>query len=151
MEFYSSSKKKRPIWLCESTRKFAYESLNHKYGLDTKKTPCVTLDHIEDFDQMTELEKYDAAIKEIVTKAPIRICENEKISGARFLELMDENYDPENDKENEESATEETTGTVETKTEETVSESTDDDVNITENPVPSVTEDVIEPNDKTEE
>lgn len=85
MEFYSSSKMKRPIWLCESTRKFAYESLNHKYGLDTKKTPCVTLDHIEDFDQMTELEKYDAAIKEIVTKAPIRICENEKISGAATL------------------------------------------------------------------
>ncbi|MBO5857329.1 MAG: AAA family ATPase, partial [Clostridia bacterium] len=79
------------------------------------------------------------------------LIKNEKISGARFLELMDENYDPENDKGNEESATEETTGTVETKTEETVSESTDDDVNITENPVPSVTEDVIEPNDKTEE
>ena len=79
------------------------------------------------------------------------LIKNEKISGARFLELMDENYDPENDKENEESATEEKTETVETKTEETVSETTDDAVNVTENPVPSVTEDVIEPNDKTEE
>ena len=85
MEFYSSSKTSRPIRLSESTRKFAYESLNHKYGLNTKQTPCVTLDHIENFDQMTELEKYDAAIKEIVTKAPVRICESEKISGAATL------------------------------------------------------------------
>ena len=79
------------------------------------------------------------------------LIKNEKISGARFLELMDENYDPENDKGNDEVTTEQTTETVETKTEETVSETTDDAVNVTENPVPSVTEDVIEPNDKTEE
>ena len=79
------------------------------------------------------------------------LIKNEKISGARFLELMNENYDPENDKGNDEVTTEQTTETVETKTEETVSETTDDAVNVTENPVPSVTEDVIEPNDKTEE
>lgn len=85
MEFYTSSSTKRPIRLCEDTRKFAYESINHKYGLDTKKTPCVTLDHIENFECMTELEKHDAAILQIVTKAPIRICDNEKISGAATL------------------------------------------------------------------
>ena len=79
------------------------------------------------------------------------LIKNEKISGARFLELMDENYDPENDKGNDEVTTEQTTETVETKTEETVSETTDDAVNVTENPVPSVTEDVVEPNNKTEE
>ena len=79
------------------------------------------------------------------------LIKNEKINGARFLELMDENYDPENDKGNDEVTTEQTTETVETKTEETVSETTDEAVNVTENPVPSVTEDVIEPNDKTEE
>lgn len=85
MEFYSSSKTPRPVRLCESTRKFAYESLNHKYGLDAKQTPCVTLDHVENFEQMTELEQHDVAIKEIVTKAPVRICESEKISGAATL------------------------------------------------------------------
>lgn len=85
MEFYTSSKEKRPIRLCEDTRKFAYESLNHKYGLDTKKNPCVTLDHLENFELMTDLEKHDAAIREIVTKAPIRICDEEKISGAATL------------------------------------------------------------------
>ena len=85
MEFYTSSSIKRPIRLSEETRKFAYESLNHKYGLDTRKTPYVTLDHIENFEEMAALEKHDAAIREIVTKAPIRICENERISGAATL------------------------------------------------------------------
>jgi hypothetical protein len=85
MEFYTSSKLKRPICLSEKTRQFAYESLNHKYGLDTRKTPSVSLDHIENFESMSEIEKYNAAIYEIVTKAPVRICENEKISGAATL------------------------------------------------------------------
>lgn len=85
MDFYTSSKEKRPVRLSEGTRRFAEESLNHKYGLDTKKTPCVTLDHIENFESMTDLEKYDIAIREIVTNAPIRICEGEKISGAATL------------------------------------------------------------------
>lgn len=85
MEFYSSADIKRPIRLSGDTRKFAYESLNHKYGLDTRKTPAVTLDHIENFETMTDLEKYDHAIREIVTKSPIRICDKEKVSGAATL------------------------------------------------------------------
>ena len=85
MEFYTSSDLKRPIRLSEKTRQFAYESLNHKYGLNTRETPSVSLNHIENFENMSELEKYDVAIHEIVTKAPVRICENEKISGAATL------------------------------------------------------------------
>ena len=79
------------------------------------------------------------------------LIKNEKITGARFLELMDENYDPEKDKENEKKAVEEeTTENVETKTEETVEVKADDEV-VTENPVPMISEDVVEPNEKTEE
>jgi len=85
MEFYTSSGLKRPVRLSEETRQFAYESLNHKYGTDTRKTPSVSLDHIKNFESMSETEKYNAAIYEIVTNAPIRICENEKISGAATL------------------------------------------------------------------
>ncbi len=70
------------------------------------------------------------------------LIKNEKITGARFLELMDENYDPENDKENEEAATEEVTENTEI---------TEEAVNVTENPVPMLSEDVVEPNNKTEE
>lgn len=85
MEFYTSAPMKRPQRLCEDTRRFAWESLDHKYGLDTRKTPAVTLDHIENFNMMSNLEKYDTAIREIVEKAPIRICDGEKISGAATL------------------------------------------------------------------
>ena len=86
MEFYTYSDLKRPIRLSEKTRQFAYESLNHKYGLDTRKTPSVSLNHIENFENMPEIQKYNVAIYEIVTKAPVRICENEKLSGsATFL------------------------------------------------------------------
>lgn len=85
MEFYTSSEFKRPIRLCEKTREFAYESLNHKYGIDTRKTPNVSITHIEGYENMTALQKYDCAVLEIVKNAPIRICENEMLSGAATL------------------------------------------------------------------
>ncbi len=85
MKFYTNSKTERPIRLCENTRQFAYESLNHKYGLDTLNTLYVSLDGVENYENMSKLEKYNAAIHEIATKAPIRICENELISGAATL------------------------------------------------------------------
>ena len=78
------------------------------------------------------------------------LIKNEKITGARFLELMDENYDPENDKTDEPSE-ETTVESTETKTEETVTENTEEAVNVTENPVPMLSEDVVEPDNKTEE
>ena len=87
MEFYTQKGMTRPIRLCENTRLFAHESLNHKYGLDTLKTMAVTLDRIDkdSFEKMTPYERQDAGIAEIVAKAPIRICEGEKISGAATL------------------------------------------------------------------
>ena len=85
MEFYTTSDKKRPIRLSEQTRRFAYESLNHKYGKETRKTPNVSLDYIEGYDKMSPVEKYDRAVLEIVNNAPIRICENEMLSGAATL------------------------------------------------------------------
>ena len=85
MEFYTSSLIKRPKRLGKETRKFVYDSLNHKYGLDTLKTPNVILDHIKDYENMSMIDQYDAIIYEIVTKAPIRICDGELISGAATL------------------------------------------------------------------
>ena len=75
MEFYTSSKYKRPIRLSEETRRFAYDSLNHKYGLDTDKTPNVDVSHIENYKNLSPLERYNLGVYEIVTKAPLRICD----------------------------------------------------------------------------
>jgi len=85
MEFYTQNGNKRPIRLSEKTRKFAYDSLNRKYGLDTLKTNAVELDYIKDCKFFSDLELHDIAIQEIAAKAPIRICDGEKISGAATL------------------------------------------------------------------
>ena len=84
MEFFATNGK-RPIRLNELTRTFAYESLNHKYGKQTRETPCVIMDDYEGFLELSDLDKYNAAIEYIVKKAPIRICDGEKISGAATL------------------------------------------------------------------
>ena len=85
MIFYAQNGKERPVRLCEETRRFAYESLNRKYGRQTRATPAVTLDDIEGFASLTEIEKYDLAIRRIAERAPIRICEDELLSGAATL------------------------------------------------------------------
>lgn len=75
----------RPIRLSEETRQFAYDSLHRKYGLDTLRVMEVNLDDVENYGEMTPLQRYDLAIRRIVTEAPVRICEGERISGAATL------------------------------------------------------------------
>ncbi len=84
MEFFAVNGK-RPIRLSEETRKFAYESLGHKYGLLTKENPCVSLDNYSGFAELAPVKKYDAVIRKIAEESPVRICEGEKISGAATL------------------------------------------------------------------
>jgi len=85
---------KRPVRLCEKTRLFAYESLGHKYGLDTRRTPAVSMDDREDFSDLSPIGKYDAAVEKIAREAPIRICEGERISGAATLGLAIDHHIP---------------------------------------------------------
>lgn len=86
MEFFATNGK-RPVRLSGQTRQFAYESLNHKYGKETWETPCVSMDDYDGFENLTPLQKYDAAIERIVKTVPIRICDGEKLSGAATLGL----------------------------------------------------------------
>ena len=85
MEFYTQNKLRRPVRLCESTRQFAFDSLNQVYGKDTLKVMDIPLDDIENLSSLSDLAKYDIAISEIAKKAPIRICKGEKISGSASL------------------------------------------------------------------
>ncbi len=82
MEFASANGIKRPVRCSEQTRAFARESMDRKYGLESRKTPfvCVTVP-----ENATAYERYDAAIRKIAEEAPVRICENELISGAATL------------------------------------------------------------------
>ena len=87
MIFESPNRLERPVRLSEETRAFAYDSLHHRYGLDTRKTPAVSLDDIptERFHKMSELAQYDLAVERIAREAPIRVCRGERISGAATL------------------------------------------------------------------
>ena len=85
MNFYTQNGSLRPVRLSEATRKFAYDSLERKYGLDTLEVMSVSLDGEENFATKSRLEKYDLAIARIAEEAPIRICEGEKISGSATL------------------------------------------------------------------
>lgn len=78
---------KRPIKLSEQTRLFAFESMNHKYGIETWETPCISMDDYCGFDKLSPLEQYNATVERVVKNAPIRICEGERISGAATLGL----------------------------------------------------------------
>lgn len=77
--------RQRPIRLCEETRKFAFDSQTGIYGRQAKETPFVVMDDVPGFAKMSPLAKHDAMIEKIVREAPIRICENEKISGSASL------------------------------------------------------------------
>ena len=84
MEFFATNGK-RPVRLSEATRRFAYESLHHKYGLQTKEVMGVSLDDIEGFGNLSQQEQYDRAIERIAEEAPLRICEGELLSGAATM------------------------------------------------------------------
>lgn len=87
MQFYSQNGTERPIRLSEQTRRFAFDSLQRKYGLDTLQHRGVCLDDVENFSALSKIEQYDIAIMKIAREAPVRICEGEKISGAATLGL----------------------------------------------------------------
>ena len=87
MTFYSQNGRTRPVRLSEQTRAFAYDSLNRVYGLDTLQVMGIPMDDEPDFTSLSDLEKYDRAILRIAQKAPIRICDGERISGAATLGL----------------------------------------------------------------
>lgn len=84
MDFFAVNGK-RPVRLSEETRKFAFDSINHKYGIQTVATSSLSLDEYDGFECLSNIQKYDLSIEHIVKNAPLRICENEKVSGAATL------------------------------------------------------------------
>lgn len=84
MNFSTAFNGKRPIRLSAKTRKWAYESMNGKYGTQAMQTPYLEIDCVN-FDEMTELEKYDFAIMEIAKRAPVRVTDAELVSGSATL------------------------------------------------------------------
>lgn len=87
MEFYTAFSEKRPVRLKEEIRRWAWESLHGRYGDEAVKAFAVSMDDIKGYKGMRPLVQQDLAIRRIAERAPVRICEEEKISGAATLGL----------------------------------------------------------------
>ena len=85
MVFPTASNTPRPVRLNETLRSWAWESMHGKYGDEAVINNCIPLDDIEDFESLSLLQKYDAAIMRIARQAPLRICEAETICGSATL------------------------------------------------------------------
>ena len=83
--FYSVCAQGRPVRLCEATRQFALESLNGKYGDEAMRHWAVSLDGVEGFGALSPVQQYDAAIREIARRAPLRVTPQERVCGAATL------------------------------------------------------------------
>ena len=83
--FHSTFPGTRPVISDEKTRRFAYESLQAKYGRETEETPYVTLDDVAGFDDLPPYERYDITIDHIVRMCPIRFATDELICGSATL------------------------------------------------------------------
>ena len=85
MTFYTAHNEPRPVRLSEKARRFAWESLHGAYGDMAMRNMDVAMDGVAGFMEMTEYQKYDRAIAKIAAEAPLRICEDELVSGAATL------------------------------------------------------------------
>lgn len=85
MTFLSVTGVPRPVRLSEQTRAFAARSLAGEYGDDAMKTPAVSLDDIPNFAERDEFDRYDAAIRAIAERAPLRLVPGETVAGAATL------------------------------------------------------------------
>lgn len=87
MKFYTASSTPRPVRLSDAIRRWADEALRGKYGDEAMASYAVTLDDVAGFENFTPQEKYDAAIRRIAERAPVRICDEELICGSATLGL----------------------------------------------------------------
>lgn len=85
MTFTTASKTPRPIRLCEGTRAWAWESLHGKYGDEATQTPFIDLTTSTEYEALSDIEKYDFAIRKIAENAPLRLLPTEPVTGAATL------------------------------------------------------------------
>jgi len=83
--FYSAFPGSRPVRCSEKTRRFAWDSLQGVYGRQTMETPALNAEDIPGFDGLSVYGKYDAAIRLICEKAPLRLCPDELLCGSATL------------------------------------------------------------------
>lgn len=81
---FSSAAGERPVRLSEETRRFAWESLNGKYGRELKETDHLTLRRNE-AEGLSGYRLYDLLVSKIAREAPVRVIPGEMLAGSASL------------------------------------------------------------------
>lgn len=77
----------RPVRLPEEIRALAKRAENGEVGRSMAGSPSVSLDDIDGFERMSDVQKYTCAVMEIAKRAPLRILPGERLAGAATLDL----------------------------------------------------------------
>lgn len=93
MILFRSASCPRPIRLREKTRRFAYDSLNGKYGLELQKSDHLTLRR-EETQGLTRYQLYDLLVSRIAREAPVRVIPGEMLAGSATLKAASRHIMP---------------------------------------------------------
>ena len=85
MRFPTASNTPRPKRLNAKTRAWAWYSMHGAYGDEAQKNKAVILPESEAFEKLPLIDRQDAALLAVCREAPVRICEEELISGSATL------------------------------------------------------------------
>lgn len=85
IEFYSAFAGSRPIRLCEATRSLADQAVRGRYGRELDGYEALDADRIPGFGTMNDRQRYDAMIRLIAERAPLRMMEGELLVGSATL------------------------------------------------------------------
>ena len=73
MIFPTASLEPRPIRLSDAIRDWAWRSMHGEFGDDALSHMAVSLDDIEDFEQLSDIDKQDIGIRRIAEQTPLRL------------------------------------------------------------------------------
>ncbi len=85
MEFLTASSVRRPVRLPEEIRTWAWESLHGKYGDEAMKMYGLELEDVPGIESMNQTAQEGVALRRIAAEAPLRICGEERVSGAATM------------------------------------------------------------------
>ncbi len=83
----------RPVRLREETRRFAFDSLNGKYGQELRESDHLTLRR-EETEGLTPYQLYDLMIMKIAREAPVRVIPGEMLAGSATLKAASRHIIP---------------------------------------------------------
>ena len=93
MIHFRSAACERPVRLSEETRRFAWESLNGKYGRELIASDHLTMSR-DEARGLSAYQLYDRLIAKIAREAPVRVIPGEMLAGSATLKAASRHIIP---------------------------------------------------------